>query len=115
MNPRTCVKLSCLTKRRSRRGNKRRTHPLKLRACLNDTDVPYFDRFFLVDKMANKYVPRVSLFSRVCLVYIEYKYYVHRCGLPLFAREYEDKGYTLDYMPPNEKIQRIHLLCANDS
>ncbi|EGI57191.1 hypothetical protein G5I_14661 [Acromyrmex echinatior] len=28
----------------------RRT-PLKLRACLNDTDVPYFDRFFLVDKM----------------------------------------------------------------
>lgn len=39
--------------------------PLKLRVCLNDTDVPYFDRFSLVDKMANKYVPSFLCFSYV--------------------------------------------------
>ncbi|KYQ57010.1 hypothetical protein ALC60_03998 [Trachymyrmex zeteki] len=43
----------------------RRT-PLKLRACLNDTDVPYFDRFSLVDKMVNKYVPMFLCFL-VCV------------------------------------------------
>ncbi|KYN38364.1 hypothetical protein ALC56_07404 [Trachymyrmex septentrionalis] len=42
----------------------RRT-PLKLRACLNDTDVPYFDRFSF-DKMVNKYVPMFLCFL-VCV------------------------------------------------
>jgi len=54
-----------------------RQTPLKLRACLNDTDVSYFHRFSLVDKMASKCVPKFLCFL-ICVSNIEYEYYVHR-------------------------------------
>lgn len=63
MNPRTCVRLSRLNKTNDAVGQRR--IPLKLRVCLNDTDVPYFDRFSLVDKLANKYVSSFLCFSYV--------------------------------------------------
>lgn len=69
--------------------------------------------FSLVDKMVNKYVSSFLCFSymsgtlstnTMCIVVATMASYVNT----------KIKA-TLDYMPSNEKVERIHLLCANDS
>jgi len=84
-----------------------RQTPLKLRACLNDTDVSYFHRFSLVDKMVSKCVLKFLCFL-ICVSNIEYEYYVHRY---YHCSDVNTKiKATLDYAFQRENTEYIYFV-----